>query len=185
MRISHPTLKRTFFCVIAVVTAHCVSTRPPAADIDPCSLLTSDEVAAVQGATPREAKGSVHSNGGVRVAQCFFSLPEYANSVSIEVTTPERRHGSARSLWNERFALRDDGDEERAEGGLKSTPETHSVTVPGVGTAARWTGNRVSGGLYVLTPAAILRISVGGPGDAATKIARAKQLALKAIPRLR
>jgi hypothetical protein len=183
MRITTLMCRFTLAGLLLIVAAGCSTAAPATAEVDACSLLTREEVAAVQGAMPSDAQGSVHASGDIRVAQCFFTLPDYASSVSLEVTTPIR--GSARSLWKQRFAERDDEDEERREHGAAATPEVHSIEVEGVGRAARWTGNRVSGGLYVLTRSAILRISVGGPGDAATKITRAKQLAARAVARLR
>jgi hypothetical protein len=44
-------------------------------------------------------------------------------------------------------------------------------------------GNKIAGALYVLKGDAYVRISIGGPTDAATK-RRAKALAQKAIARL-
>jgi len=46
------------------------------------------------------------------------------------------------------------------------------------------TSSKVAGSLYVREGDALLRISVGGPGDVKEKIARSKQLARKALNRL-
>ena len=54
----------------------------------------------------------------------------------------------------------------------------------GIGEDAIWTGNRVSGALYVLTKDTILRISLGGIGTQELKVERAKMLARRVLPRL-
>ena len=43
--------------------------------IDPCKLLTNDDLKAVQGETPKKAQGSDREQGGFNLAQCYYSLP--------------------------------------------------------------------------------------------------------------
>jgi hypothetical protein len=56
--------------------------------------------------------------------------------------------------------------------------------VKGIGDDAIWSGNRVSGALYVLTTNTILRISLGGIGTQELKVERAKMLARRLLPKL-
>ena len=55
--------------------------------IDPCSLLTSDELKAVQGEAFANAMRSDRQDGDFIVGQCYYSLPTSANSVVVNVTT--------------------------------------------------------------------------------------------------
>jgi hypothetical protein len=56
--------------------------------------------------------------------------------------------------------------------------------VSGVGDTAVWSGNRMSGALYVLKGNAIVRISVGGKGSEDEKIERSRKLAAIALRKL-
>lgn len=179
---------------LVVCVTGCSSARRPT-PADACDLLKAGEVAISQGAMPVDSQGSVHSGGGVTITQCFYSLPGNTGSVALEVTRPDRLGRRATcKIWNQRFGKgKSEGEEEerreRGEAGESKresgqSREVHAIPVEGVGDAAAWTGNRVSGALYVLTRFAILRISLGGPGDVNTKIDGARRLAQKAIPRL-
>jgi hypothetical protein len=87
-----------------------------------------------------------------------------------------------REYWEENFEREREEDREEAEreGKVKQPP----VKVRGVGSEALWVTSRVAGSLYVRKGDAVLRISVGGPGTDEEKIARSKELALKALKRL-
>lgn len=138
------------------------------ADIgDPCRLLTSDDIAAAQGAAPTSAQATLHDSGNIHVSQCIYLLPEQSRSVTLEVTTAPHVH----ELWEKQF---EPGEERERE---HESNETHAIEVKGLGRDAFWGGNRVSGALYVEMRNAIMRISIGGPGDTKTKMDRAKELA--------
>ena len=80
---------------------------------------------------------------------------------------------------------REDGAEEAKErGGEEGEPEAKPEAVAGLGDEAFWLGTGTFGVLYVLDPEAILRISVGGPGDREAKLAQSRTLAAKALARL-
>src|SRR5512132_4221129 len=56
-----------------------------AAALQACALLTSADIAAVQRETPSEKRETVSKRGELDVAQCFYVLPTFARSVSLEV----------------------------------------------------------------------------------------------------
>jgi hypothetical protein len=73
---------------------------------DACSLLTSSEIEAVQGEAVRETKSSDRSNGSFAISQCFYSLPTYNKSVSLQVTrgnNAQAKPDEAREFWNHTF----------------------------------------------------------------------------------
>lgn len=134
-----------------------------AASLNPCDLLTKQEVAAVQGEAYTEAKPSRNE----QISQCFYQLPTFTKSVSVGIIG-----GNAREFWRVHF---------EGEGESESAPPRR---IGGVGEKAYWTGNRLTGALYVLRGDAILRVSVGGPGSEQQKIAKSKRLAKRALRRM-
>jgi hypothetical protein len=159
----------------------CTSMNAPLTPPDPCSLLTKEEVFAVQGDAFVDAGKTLHTSGDITVAQCFYRLPDAARSVTLEVTTARNVH----ELWEKQFEPGGERERERERGeSERESGETHAIEIKGLGRDASWSGNRVSGALYILTRHAILRISIGGSGDQASKIERATKLAKAALPRL-
>jgi len=128
---------------------------------DACHVLTKREVAAVQGETWTAAKLTTHDD----VSQCFYQLPTFTKSVSVDVI----RNG--REFWKEHV------EEHEAEG---HPPRE----IKGLGDEAIWAGGKVSGSLYVRKRDVVLRVSVGGPFDEKQKLERAKKLAAKALKRM-
>ena len=184
---------------VGVLTTSCASAvHVPA---DSCALLSAPEIGQVIGEAPVEASNTTHSSGGVTVSQCFYRLPNYVDSVTLELTTPDDpRTLSTREIWEQRFADREDrdassereraaGDEAEAEEERERESESGEprrfVSVANVGDEAAWAGNRVSGALYVRTRATVLRISIGGTGGAEDKMEKSKRLARAALSRLR
>jgi hypothetical protein len=146
---------------------------PCAAATDPCTLLTKAEVLAVQGEAFTDASKNVHTAGDVTVAQCFYGLSDASRSSSVVLELTTAPH--LREMWEKQF----EPGEAEAEG------ERHAIEVKGLGRNAFWGGNRVSGALYVLAPHAILRVSIGGRGDPASKLERAKKLAKMAMAKMK
>lgn len=163
----------TLGIVFLVAAAH-VSARPATTARDACKLLTKRDVAAVQG---QAFSGTRLTNRGNR-SQCFFELPTFIDSVSLDVI----RDGG--TLWNEYFALeaQDERERTRAEQGKKK--KSRPQPVPGIGQEAYWVGAGSTGSLYVLKKDVVLRVSVGGGAPEAEKIKRSKLLAAKALGRL-
>lgn len=139
-----------------------------AAQLDACHVLSKEDVAAVQGESFTEAKLSSH--GGLTT--CFYQLPTFSNSISVDVM-----RGGAREYWEENL----EKEHEREEPEEK---EAELLRVPGVGSEAFWAGARGSGSLFVRKGDTMVRVSVGGGGTAEEKIRKSKKLALLALKRL-
>ena len=84
-----------------------INSAPAAKTQDVCNLLTKEEIQSVQGSPIREATGSVRADGGLRVAQCFYTAQDYSKSVVLSTTqtdfnqqNPKR---NLKQLWDETF----------------------------------------------------------------------------------
>jgi hypothetical protein len=177
--------------------------RAAAPALDACTLLTKEEIQAVQGSPITDTKSSeVPGGGSFRTSQCYFAAAESSKSVSLTITqsNPEFNK-SPREYWKEtfgRFSKKENEEEaekerekekaEAARGERRRGEEEEERRPPkkieGVGEEAFWSGNRFGGALYVLKKETIVRVSVGGPGDEEKKINSSKALAEKAINRL-
>src|SRR5256885_17119843 len=62
--------------------------------VDPCSLLTSDEIKGVQGEAFANAMRSDRQDGDFIVGQCYYALPTSVNSVVVNVTTAKATTGA-------------------------------------------------------------------------------------------
>lgn len=151
-----------------------------AATIDPCALLTSDELKAAQGEELKQASRSDQQDPDYVITQCYYLLPTAVNSVVINLTTQKSGGKTAKELWKKLFQESKENDE-GAEGEKAAKPEKVSA----LGEEALWIGSRVGGALYVLKKDMIFRISVGGAADMKTKLARSKTLAAKALARIK
>ena len=85
--------------------------------IDTCSLLTSQEIETVMGASLRNTKPSVNATGGTTVSQCYFLLPVAADSVVLTVTqmTGATNSPDVKESWEHLFH----GDREEETNGKK------------------------------------------------------------------
>ena len=181
---------------LTVAAVGCGRVRSTAQVSDACSLLTSEEIASVQGETVQATKGGSRADGGLSTSQCFFQLPTFSRSISLEVTEDVSGSGKTEQFWERRFgegAERSEAEEERAERqrelGEKAETGEQSVDagpqpVEGIGDEAFWSGTQVNGSLYVRKGPSIIRLSVGGPADQAAKIEAAKRLAEKVAAKL-
>ena len=166
------------------------------AKIEACSLVTKEEVAAIQKATITNAKSSAGPSGNLVMSQCYYSAKEPNMSVSLAILQPSSRStagSEARDYWENTMRgspeesagnTRDDEGSRRREKAQEEQKKNPAKKIEGVGEEAFWSGNRVGGALYVLHKNVIVRISVGGPDDQETKITKSKALAAKAIARL-
>lgn len=189
-----------WLCVVTVALAGCQSSDPRAASyatpsppgstpnanasptpvalksrIDPCALLTSDELKTVQSEALQTTLPSEREYGEYFIAQCYYQLPTITNSVVVNVTTAKERGKSVKEFWRST----------RAEAGSGNKPEekeSRPEKVSGVGEDAYWEASGIA--LYVLKKDVILRISVGGASDIRTKLERSKTLAQKAVARM-
>ena len=137
-----------------------------ATHMDACHVLTKRDIAAVQGETFTAAKLTARDE----ITQCFYQLPTFTKSVSVDVIRDKE-------FWKSHF---DEGEKER-----EHEEEAHAPReIRGVGDDALWIGGRMAGSLYVRKGNAVLRVSVGGPGTENEKIAKAKTLAARALRRM-
>lgn len=168
----------TFAILLSIASAASASTPRNA-----CELLSERDVRRVQGEAFQSTKLTQSSDRGLEISQCFYALPSFSKSVSIDIM-----RGKAVDFWHQHFAaIRDEEEEEREHEQAKekaAEPESEARAIRGVGDAAVWSGNRMAGALYVLRGDTVLRVSVGGPGTAEDKIARSKKLAARALKRL-
>jgi len=150
-----------------------------------CQLLTARDIARVQGQEFKSAKLTESDANGLTVSQCFYALPSFTSSVSVDLM-----RGKTTTFWRSHFAnardAKDEDDEDRDRSAPRESEEHESAArkVRGVGDAAVWSGNRVAGALYVLKGDTIVRVSVGGSGTQEQKIERSKKLAARALRKL-
>jgi hypothetical protein len=172
------------FTVVFFLGAAATSPRLPNA----CQLLTARDIARVQGQEFKSVKLTETEANGLTVSQCFYALPSFSSSVSVDLM-----RGKTTAFWrghfsNAREAADDDEDRGRsAKGASREAEEEHqsaALKVKGVGDAAVWSGNRAAGALYVLKGDTIVRVSVGGAGSQEQKIERSKKLAARALRKL-
>jgi hypothetical protein len=171
------------------------------AKLDACTLLTSDEIKAVQGEPVKETKASDRATGEFIVTQCYYELPTASNSISLTLTESNSvKKDDLKEYWERTFGKdenkseserRKDREEEKKKERASSESrregeeeEAPLEPVRGVGDEAFWSASRVGGALYVLKSDRYLRISVGGKGDVEAKLKKSKALAQKALRRL-
>lgn len=171
------------------------SSQPVKSKIDACSLLTSDDIKSVQGESYKDAQRSDRQDGDFIVAQCYFALPTTANSVVLNVTTAgEGASTNPRKFWESTFTHSSEAPRERdkekdnAKSGAKREAEEEEAPKPekiaGLGEDAYWLASRIGGALYVLKGDEFFRISVGGAGDAKSKLNKSKTLAQRVLKKL-
>jgi hypothetical protein len=165
--------------------------------LDACSLLTKEEIQAVQDSAITETKTSDMSNADFRISQCYFSAQQTSKSVSLMLTqsNPEHSNLTPKDYWQKTFARAVNQPEERerereGEGEAREQKdkeheeEAKPIKVDGVGDDAYWSADRMGGALYVLKNNSFIRISLGGPDDKNAKLEKSKTLAKKALQRM-
>ncbi len=176
---------------------------PPPAGIDACSLLTATEVAAIQGGTIKDTKGNQRSEGDFLMSQCFYTAEEFVRSVSLSVVqqNPAATTKQPREYFNEKFSEavkkpKPDGKKEReakkenqqgqARGEEEEKKDEPTVErVGGLGEQAYWVQGGPSAALYVLKKNQFIILSLGGGDADAVKLKKTKELAQKALKRLK
>lgn len=179
------------------------STTSPApsekSEINACNLLSSEDLKNVQGVGYKETQRSDHEDRGLVVSQCYYQLPNMADSVVINVTTPKRGGGALnpRDFWEETFhknaererggkTSRDQKKEKVSEHGGEAEAEgIPPEKINGLGQEAFWSASRVGGALYVKrNDYMFFRISVGGADNASTRLNKSKRLAQLILKKL-
>jgi hypothetical protein len=176
-------IRFTFGVLVLILVSACNSTPRPApavvampAAFDACTLLTSTDLKDVQGEEPVEQKTSDQKDGSVVVHQCFFRLADFSKSVSVSAGTVGRAH------WERMFAERPDSEEEERE--REGRRGAGRQRVRRLGDEAFWLPTPVGGTLYIRRGENLLRVSLGGSGSDADRLAKATTLARRALPRL-
>jgi len=159
---------------------------------DPCALLTSADIQAVQGDALQDTKPSTQPAGGLAMSQCLFRTVSPSKSVSLAVASAGSV--SPRAFWQKQFHSGKPESEEKEKdnpaAGRKNArqEEEDESTLPrmikGVGEQAYWVGSPMVGALYVLKGNTFLRISVGGVREEAARIQKSVALARLALKRL-
>jgi hypothetical protein len=161
--------------------------------IDPCSLLTSKDIQAVQGVPVQETKPSDQPGAGLIMSQCLFRTATPDKSISVAVASPGAT--SPRTFWKKQFhpdqdaAKAKDAHSDRAEKkpvAENKEEEEHNRprAISGVGEEAYWVGGPIVGALYVLKGNTFLRVSVGGIREESARIEKSVTLARAALKRL-
>jgi hypothetical protein len=182
-----------------------ISSTPPSPSralqlhkIEGCSLITREEVGAVQATTVTDTKSSETTDGNHLITQCYYATTGLNLSVSIAITQPDPANPmsrSARETWEQTFGPFDQGHAAEAKAKEEKTKENERgreeeeqkrapTKIGGVGEEAFWVGNRFGGALYALKGDVFIRISVGGADKEETKLEKSKNLAQKALSRL-
>lgn len=167
------------------------------ADIDACSLITKEEVKALQDSIVTDAKANAQSDGKFRYSQCFYTINPFNKSVSLAVTQADSASATPRDpkeFWEQTFGkyegemARREGDEEKKGKSLAANEQEERGRPPkkvdGLGDSAFWNTGRVGGSLYVLKGHVFIRISVGGVDTDEERLEKTKTLAKKALSRL-
>src|SRR3954465_6724992 len=83
-----------------------------AAAADACTLLTAEEIEAVQRERPQLSKPSGQPGGDLVVRQCFYQLPTFEKSISLEVTSGPEVAAYWRNAFHEKHESgeKDDGE---------------------------------------------------------------------------
>jgi len=152
--------------------------------------------------------GAGNAAEAVAGTQCFFRVDPFLRSVSLALTRAGRGAAARRELherWErtlhprhpqhpmeqqgqgtererDRAVQGTDRDRDRDRGEVE--PSVPLTPVAGLGEEAFLAGGHGNVSLYVLAPGAFLRLSVGGPGEAADWSRRAQALARAALARL-
>ena len=176
-------------------THHASQADDPAkkSKIDPCSLLTSAEVAAVQGEPVEQTKPSNQPGTGLLMLQCLFLTATPTKSVSLAIAAPSAM--SPRAFWRKQFHTGRDAAKEKDSARAEKKPvaerkeqeeeeSTQPRAIAGLGDEAYWVGGPIAGALYVLKGNTFLRISVGGIREESARIEKSKALARVALKRM-
>ena len=156
--------------------------------VDACTLLTSDDIKAVQGEELKTTKPSQQAGHEFVIDICYYELPTPSNSVSLSLaqSNPNKKD-SVRDFWENTFGDSEHGRKEKerereGEGEIEEGAPARKIA--GLGQEAFWFSSPIGGVLYVLKGDHYIRISVGGKGTSEAKLNKSKALAKKAIARL-
>ena len=154
--------------------------------MDACTLLTSDDIQAVQGEPVKTTKPSQQTGHDFTIDICYYELPTPSNSVSLSLAQANTdKKNSVKEFWESTFGDGKHGRKEKEHEGEGEIEEgAHARQVSGLGQEAFWFSSPIGGVLYVLKGDHYIRISVGGKGTSEEKLNKSEALAKKAIAKL-
>lgn len=163
----------------AVPPPSAATSSQPEAPIDPCTLLTSEEIQAVMGEAVKGTQADREATGGFVISQCFFALPTRTDSVTLRLVQrgSDEKARDPRQAWQESFA-RDLGE------AMEKRKDQAPQKIADLGDEAFWMGGPKAGGLYVLKGNRYIRLSIGGEPSQGQKIEKASTLARAILERL-
>ena len=153
---------------------------------DACTLLTTDDIQAVQGEPVKTTKPSQQTGHDFVINICYYELPTPSNSVSLSLAQANSdKKNSVKEFWENTFGDHEHGSKEKVrEGGGEIEEGAQARKISGLGQEAFWFSSPIGGVLYVLKGDQYIRISVGGKGTSEEKLNKSKALAKKALARL-
>ena len=157
--------------------------RSSAGLLDACTLIDKSKIASLQGAPVQSTVPSNQTGGALAISQCYYTVVDASKNLSVHLQVIQAAKKGSRSnvvkdYWEKAFEDKDRGEEEGEKEASKPLP------INGVGEEAFWVGNNAVGALYALKKGNMVRVSVGGPDDAKTKIEKSKKLAAIVLKRL-
>lgn len=181
-----------FFCAAVVSCSKRQAAEPVEAEekkttagkVDACSLLTSEEIQAIQGEPLKETKPNDKSGGGLAISECYFALP--TSEKSILVTVMQKADGpdarDPKQFWEEAIGRQHERDRKKGREGAGKLPTLDKIE--GLGDEALWAANPFGGVLHVLKGHRYIKISAGGTSDPRENAPKAKRLAEHILKRL-
>src|SRR5437016_1463021 len=85
-----------------------------------CPLLSTSDIQAVQGEPVSDTHGSERSTDALITSQCFYRLPTFSKSISLDVMRPASAIASASAVeefWARRFHQRHEAEGRESEEG--------------------------------------------------------------------
>jgi hypothetical protein len=164
----------------------CKAHRGAAITGDACSLISKEEIEAVQNVPVKEAKSSEHLDGIFRVTLCLYTASEFSRSVSLELIQPDQKQRNAhtpKDFWKEKFDPYRN-EEPKTNRGDQKEQGPAPKKIASLGDDAYWVPSRFGGTLYVLKGNVFISIGLGGTDDEETKLKKSEALAQKALQRL-
>ncbi len=146
-----------------------------------CDLLPASAIEASQGGKVIQTKPSIHDDGQLTSASCYFQLAPDSQSVSLEVLSHSKNDAlDPVAFWHSKFDRtekeNDDTDRDK-EGEKEAEHQRPPERVSGIGEDAYWVDTGRDGALYVLRSGTIVRLSLGGKGSREEKKTRTVEVA--------
>lgn len=178
-----------------------------------CSLLSDEDIVAVQGEAPAAAQGTEHHAGALVASQCFYRLNTFEKSISLEVVSPApggESKEAAKDYFQQKFRKAEEDaasaaemerrrqeelERERAAGSVREggRPKKYKAwkeavappqRVRGLGDEAFWARNQDAGALFVLRKDRAFSVTLSGLEEREVKIRKATELARRILKRL-